>query len=166
MCAAVWASLFRSPSVCVCVCTSNSKWPSTSSEQGRGEEGLATQRPQIARLWQLRAMDNLNGLKGYVRLASAWDAATTVAASSASAVVSRCFFCCLCSALCDFLAACRGFWLRLLHIWCQQQCSTQSDSKIEMTLAAVAVAAKQRSSLKKTFWLPNRVCSRFWFPHD
>lgn len=150
MCAAVWASLFRSPSVCVCVCarpTANDLRHRQS--RGRGEEGLATQRPQIARLWQLRAMDNLNGLKGYVRLASAWDAATTVAASSASAVVSRCFFCCLCSALCDFLAACRGFWLRLLHIWCQQQCSTQSDSKIEMTLAAVAVAAKQRSSLKK-----------------
>jgi len=28
------------------------------------------QRHQIARLWQLRAMDNLNGLKGYVRAAT------------------------------------------------------------------------------------------------
>lgn len=51
-------------------------------------------------------MDNLNGLKGYVRLASAWDAAaTTVAASSfASAVVSGVF-----SAVSAVL--CAIFWL-------------------------------------------------------
>lgn len=72
--------------------------------RGRGEEGLATQRPQIARLWQLRAMDNLNGLKGYVRLVSAWDAATTAAASSTSGVVSDVF-----SAVSAVL--CAIFWL-------------------------------------------------------
>lgn len=49
-------------------------------------------------------MDNLNGLKGYVRLASAWDAASTAAASSASAVVSGVF-----SAVSAVL--CAIFWL-------------------------------------------------------